>query len=120
MLESALTGPLRRAALYGLALRVDPASLPAVEAAVGVLGGLDHLLVYERTMRDVVRAAAGRPVDLGNLRLALRTVMDNKYADAELHRTAIALVAATLTGTRRRARCGRSSTPRTPRCGRRR
>ncbi|MEQ1568728.1 MAG: hypothetical protein ABMA64_24025, partial [Myxococcota bacterium] len=96
LLEAALAGPLRRAAAYALAVRGDPSSLPALEALVAGLGGLPHLLVFERTMTDAVRLAAGRPVDPEGVRLALRTVMDNKYADAELHRVAVGVAAGCL------------------------
>ncbi|MEQ1503679.1 MAG: SMI1/KNR4 family protein, partial [Myxococcota bacterium] len=82
----------RRLALVALARRADPAALPAVEWAVARFGGLAHLVVFERTMREVLRGAAGRPVDLDLVRLALRTVVDNHFAAAELHEAALGLL----------------------------
>ena len=52
-------------------------------------------LIHERLMHAAVAEAAGRPVDLDVVRLALDTVMDNKYEAIELHEVALDLLSRT-------------------------
>ncbi len=91
-LEALLGGPFERPALYGLARMRDPAAFPAVDARLAALSGHPMRLIHERTMHAAVAESAGRPVDLDVVRLALDTVMDNKYEAVELHEVALDLL----------------------------
>ncbi len=91
-LEALIGGAFERPALYGLARMRDPAAFPAVDARLAGLAGHPMRLIHERLMHAAVAEAAGRPVDLDVVRLALDTVMDNKYEAIELHEVALDLL----------------------------
>ena len=94
-LEALLGGAFERPALYGLARLRDPAAFPAVDARLAALAGHPMRLIHERLMHAAVAEAAGRPVDLDAVRLALDTVMDSKYEAVELHEVALDLLSRT-------------------------
>ncbi|HEY8144444.1 MAG TPA: hypothetical protein VIG06_17300, partial [Kofleriaceae bacterium] len=94
-LEALLGGPFERPALYGLARLREPAAFPAVDARLAALAGHPMRLIHERLMHAAVAEAAGRPLDLDVVRLALDTVMDNKYEAIELHEVALDLLSRT-------------------------
>lgn len=88
-----LEGRYRNVAMYALTRIADRASASHVEAAFARVSGPPEQVVYPRLMLEALRSRLGRSVDVTVAQYALSVVMANRFEAAELHETALRILA---------------------------
>ncbi len=88
-----LEGRYRNVAMYALTRIADRASASHVEAAFARVSGPPEQVVYPRLMLEALRSRLGRSVDVTVAQYALSVIMANRFEAAELHETALRILA---------------------------